>query len=255
MSGVPLTPKKWSLRTVYNLFRYSACLTFCVRVKSTEEHYCNESYCEGGISGTDAKMLSLFCHIDTGIYLPGVYDFLQFTRRSSNPFWNSTCGASSHWSRLTFQFLLKLIIVFLEGNIVLSSNQVRGFSTKFSAFQNKWMDKMVQSIQMKLGPQELVSALPINCLFCHKKGRSMLLRPSLRFPIKMWEILWSYRTSYTSHQDFICPSCMKSFNSPGELQSHFDQQHETQDNATSVVSHCDVNNIRSEWLYSVWYQH
>ncbi|XP_015761833.1 PREDICTED: early endosome antigen 1-like isoform X3 [Acropora digitifera] len=41
-------------------------------------------------------------------------------------------------------------------------------------------------------------------------------------------------TSYTSHQDFICPSCMKSFNSPGDLQSHFDQQHETQDNATSV---------------------
>jgi len=50
--------------------------------------------------------------------------------------------------------------VFLEGNIVLSSNQVRGFSTKFSAFQNKWMDKMVQSREMKLGPQELVSALP-----------------------------------------------------------------------------------------------
>ena len=41
--------------------------------------------CEEGISGTDAKMLSLFCYIDTGIYLPGVYDFLQFTRRSSNP--------------------------------------------------------------------------------------------------------------------------------------------------------------------------
>lgn len=79
----------------------------------------------------------VICHIDTGIYLPGVYDFLQFTRRSSNPLWNSTCGASSHWSRLTFQFLLKLIIVFLEGNIELSSNHVRGFSTELSAFQKK----------------------------------------------------------------------------------------------------------------------
>ena len=166
------------------MFRYSACLTFCVRVKSTEEHYCNESCCEGGVSGTDVKML-LFCHIDTGIYLPGVYDFVQFTRRSSNPLWNSTCGASSHWSRLTFQFLLKLIIVFLEGNIELSSKHVRGFSTKLSAFQNKWMDKMVQSRQMNLELQEIVSSLPKNCLFCHKKRRSMLLRPSLRFPIKM----------------------------------------------------------------------
>lgn len=37
---------------------------------------------------------------------------------------------------------------------------------------------------MKQGPQELVSALPKKSLFCHKKGRSMLLTPSLRSPLK-----------------------------------------------------------------------
>ncbi|XP_022801802.1 early endosome antigen 1-like [Stylophora pistillata] len=34
--------------------------------------------------------------------------------------------------------------------------------------------------------------------------------------------------------DFICPLCMKKFNSPGELQSHFDQVHETQNDQSTI---------------------
>ena len=56
--------------------------------------------------------------------------------------------------------------------------------------------------------------------------------------------------SCTSLKAFICPLCMKTFNSPGELQSHFDQQHESQieDDATSVVSHCRGCKIHSMLL-------
>ncbi|RMX53912.1 hypothetical protein pdam_00020092 [Pocillopora damicornis] len=34
--------------------------------------------------------------------------------------------------------------------------------------------------------------------------------------------------------DFICPLCMKKFNGPGELQSHFDQVHETQNDSSAI---------------------
>lgn len=46
---------------------------------------------------------------------------------------------------------------------------------------------------------------------------------------------WNWILTFFVVQDFICPLCMKSFGSPGELQSHFDQIHETE-NDSAVVS-------------------
>ena len=46
---------------------------------------------------------------------------------------------------------------------------------------------------------------------------------------------FSFVLIFSEHnQDFICPLCMKKFNGPGELQSHFDQVHETQNDSSAV---------------------
>ena len=45
-------------------------------------------------------------------------------------------------------------------------------------------------------------------------------------------------TAFTSFlQHFICPLCMKTFSSPGQLQTHFDQLHETENDSAVVSQH------------------